>query len=356
MGECGDGKQQKRWQCMRLFHGRLLASGRVPNCIDHFRRDKLSKKTFIYSQGDKMSRRFDYLGDVEAFLAVAENGSFTAGAVVLSTTPSVLSRAVMRLEARLGNQLLRRTTRQVSLTEAGRLYLEQARVAFTLLDDAEREIQGQEGELKGRVRLSVPTTYGHYRLPPLLARFARQYPDVQVELSITNRNVDLVAEGFDLAIRLGHFPDSGLVARKLEDAPLCLVASPRYLEHAGTPQTLEDLRNHVCLPFVMPSTGRIAPWVFKEGENDIDWLPTSTIEISDDVLGVVSLANQGMGICQSYDFIVRDPVERGQLVELLPQLRGRTRPFSVIYVPHRRQSAAARALIDLLTAQPSQPH
>ncbi|TKD43755.1 LysR family transcriptional regulator, partial [Azotobacter chroococcum] len=184
-----------------------------------------------------MGRKFDYLGDVEAFIAVVEHGSFTAGAVALSTTPSVLSRAITRLETRLGRQLLQRTTRRLGLTEAGRLYLEQARSAFTLLDDAEREVQGQEGELAGRVRLSVPTTYGHYRLPPLLARFARQYPRVQVELNITNRNVDLVAEGFDLAIRLGHLPDSGLVARKLEDAALLLIASPEYVRRAGTPQT-----------------------------------------------------------------------------------------------------------------------
>ncbi len=297
-----------------------------------------------------MSRRFDYLGDVEAFLAVVEHGSFTAGAVVLSTTPSVLSRAITRLEARLSNQLLRRTTRRIGLTAAGRLYLEQARTAFALLGDAEREVQGQEGELTGRVRLSVPTTYGHYRLPPLLARFTRQYPNVQVELNITNRNVDLVAEGFDLAIRLGQLPDSGLVARKLEDAALCLVAAPDYLGQAGTPTTLEDLRQHVCLPFVMPSTGRITPWAFKDGQNDIDWQPPPGIRVSDDVLGVVSLAHQGMGICQSYDFIVREPIERGRLVELLPHLRGRTRPFSVVYAPHRSQSAATRALIDLLTA------
>jgi DNA-binding transcriptional LysR family regulator len=296
-----------------------------------------------------MGRKFDYLGDVEAFIAVVEHGSFTAGAVALSTTPSVLSRAITRLETRLGRQLLQRTTRRLGLTEAGRLYLEQARSAFTLLDDAEREVQGQEGELAGRVRLSVPTTYGHYRLPPLLARFARQYPRVQVELNITNRNVDLVAEGFDLAIRLGHLPDSGLVARKLEDAALFLIASPEYVRRAGTPQTLEELRQHVCLPFVMPRTGRLAPWVFRDGERDIDWLPSSSIEISDDVLGVVSLAEQSLGICQSYDFIVRERMERGRLVELLPQLRGRTRPFSVVYAPHRRQSAATRALIDLLT-------
>ncbi|TXD56051.1 LysR family transcriptional regulator [Ralstonia sp. TCR112] len=301
-----------------------------------------------------MGRKFDYLGDVEAFLAVAEHGSFTAGAVALSTTPSVLSRAVTRLEARLGNQLLRRTTRRIGLTDAGRQYLEQARAAFTLLDEAEREAQGEEGELKGRVRLSVPTTYGHYRLPPLLARFAQKHPRVRVELNITNRNVDLVAEGFDLAIRLGHLPDSGLVARKLEDAALCLVASPGYLRRSGWPQSLDALQQHVCLPFVMPSTGRIAPWVFKDGGQDVEWLPPSTLQVSGDVLGVVSLAAQGVGICQSYDFVVRQQLEQGSLVELLPALRGRTRPFSVVYAPHRRQSAATRALIDLLTS--GDPH
>lgn len=298
-----------------------------------------------------MSRKFDYLGDVEVFIAVVEHGSFTGAAVALSTTPSVLSRAVTRLEARLGRQLLQRTTRRVGLTEAGRVYLEQARTAFSLLDDAERVGRGQEGDLTGRVRMSVPTTYAHYRLPPLLAQYNQRYPRVQVELNITNRNVDLIAEGFDLAIRLGQLPDSGLVARKLEEAALLLVASPDYLHRRGRPQTLEALQHHQCLPFIMPRTGRIAPWVFRDEGRDIDWLPGSTIEISDDVLGVVSLAEQGMGICQSYEFIVRDRIQRGQLVEVLPQLRGRSRPFSVLFAPHRRQSAATRAMIDLLARQ-----
>ncbi|MBT1820181.1 LysR family transcriptional regulator [Enterobacter hormaechei] len=297
-----------------------------------------------------MSRKFDYLGDVEVFITVVEHGSFTAAAVVLSTTPSVLSRAVSRLEARLGRQLLQRTTRRVGLTEAGRIYLELARSAFSLLDDAERDGRGQGGDLTGRVKISVPSTYGHYRLPPLLARFSQQHPRVQVELNITNRNVDLIAEGFDLAIRLGQMPDSGLVARKLEEAALLLVASPAYLHRMGVPQTLDELQQHSCLPFIMPRTGRIAPWVFRYDGRDVDWLPRSTFEISDDVLGVVSLAEQGMGICQSYEFIVRDRIERGQLVEVLPHLRGRSRPFSVIFAPHRRQSAATRAMISLLTA------
>lgn len=157
-----------------------------------------------------------------------------------------------------------------------------------------------------------------------------------------------MAEGFDLAIRLGQLPDSGMVGRKLEDAPLLLVAAPDYLKRQGVTQTLEDLEKHLCLLFVMPRTGRLAPGVFRDGGRDVDWLPRSSIETSDDVLGVVSLAEQGIGICQSYEFIVREGLLRGELVEVLPQLRGRSRSFSVIYAPHRRQSAAARAMIELL--------
>ena len=281
---------------------------------------------------------------------MAERESFTAGAVALATTASVLSRAVTRLENRLGAQLLRRTTRRVTLTEAGRRYLDQARTAFALLGDAERDIQGQANALTGRVRMSVPTTWGHHRVPALLARFARQYPQVKVELNITNRSVDLVAEGFDLVIRLGDLPDSGLAARKLADETLCLVASPAYLARAGTPLTLDNLRAHVCLPFILPRTGRIAPWVFRDGGADVEWTAPATIEVSDDVLGVVSLAAAGIGIGQSYDFIVREHVAAGRLVEVLPHLRGRSRPFSVVYAPHRRQSAATRAMIDILVA------
>lgn len=296
-----------------------------------------------------MSRQYDHLGDVEAFVAAVERGSLTAGAAVLGTTPSVVSRAVARLEARLGVQLLRRTTRRLGLTEAGQLYLEQSRAAFALIDEVERNLQDRGGALSGTVRLSVPTTYGHYRLPAKLQAFVEKYPQVQVELGISNRNVDLVAEGYDLAIRLGELPDSGLVARRLEDAPLRLVAAPGYLQRKGTPQSIADLANHACLPFVMPSTGRIAPWLFRKDGRDIDWTASAaTLRVSDDVLGVVSLAEQGMGLCQTYDFIVAERLQRGTLVEVLPALAGRTRAFSLIYAPHRRLSAASRALIETL--------
>ncbi len=297
-----------------------------------------------------MARRFDHLGDVEAFVAASGRGSLTGGAVALGTTPSVLSRAITRLERRLGVQLLRRTTRRLSLTDAGQAYLDQARAAFALIEEAENAVQGRGGSLAGRVRLSVSTTYGHFRLPPKLARFSAAHPQVRVEVSIANRNVDLVAEGFDLAIRLGQLPDSGLAARRLEDAKLRLVASPAYLARAGTPQGIDDLAGHACLSFTMPSTGRPAPWLFSVDGREVDWTPDGAVLVLEDVLGVVSFAAAGMGICQTYDFIVRDRIEAGALVPVLPTMEGRSRPFSIVYPPHRSLSAATRALIDALLA------
>lgn len=269
--------------------------------------------------------------------------------MLLASSPSVLSRAVTRLENRIGAQLLRRTTRRVSLTDTGRLYLDQTRAAFALLGDAERGARGAANTLSGRIRLSVPTTWGHFKAPSLITRFSHMHPGVSVEMNITNRNVDLITEGFDLAVRLGEFTASGLVARKLADEALCLVASPEYLERMGTPSLLESLRDHCCLPFKLPSTGRLTPWVFRDKGADIEWVAPSPITVSDDVLGVVSLAVAGAGIAQTYDFIACSPIAKGELVELLPQLRGRSRPFSVVYAPHRRQAPATRAMIAMLT-------
>jgi DNA-binding transcriptional LysR family regulator len=295
-----------------------------------------------------MSRHFDYLADVEVFTTIADKGTISAAAVALGTTPSVLSRAVSRLEARLGAQLMRRTTRRLSLTDAGQAYLDQARLAFAVLADAEKTVQGADGELTGTIRLSAPTTYAHYKLPALLQPFMDQHPKVMIELSIANRNVDLVSEGYDMAIRLGALPDSGLAARKLGDEELVLVAAPAYLARAGTPQTIADLAGHSCLAFVMPSTGKIPPWLLRDGGGDIEWQPPPRLRVTDDVLGVVSLAQQGMGICQTYRFVAAGPLGRGELVPVLPRHGGRTRPFSLIYPPHRSLSTASRALIAAL--------
>ena len=299
-----------------------------------------------------MARRFDHLADVEALLTVVEHGSLTAAAIVLATTPSVLSRAVARLEAKLGTQLLRRTTRSQSLTDAGRLYVDEARQAFAQVEKAEQAIQGRaqhETHVTGRVRISAPTSFGHQRLPPMLAAFTQRYPDVQVELNITNRNVDLAAEGYDVAIRSGPLPDSSMVGRVLEQADVILVAAPSYLRAAGPLATLDDLQRQRCIAFVRPSTGRVIPWLLRIDGKDVDWLPPPGITVSDDVMGVVTLAAQGLGITSCPAFMAAEKIAAGQLVPVLPALCGRQRTFSLMYAAHRGLSAAARALIDLLT-------
>jgi len=299
-----------------------------------------------------MSRKYDHLSDVETFVTVVDRGSLTAAAVALSTTPSVISRALARLEARLGTQLLRRTTRSLGLTDAGRLYLEQTRTALCLIDDAERAVQAEGGEVTGRIRISAPTTFGHYRLPALLQGFAERYPAVRVDLNISNRNVDLAADDFDFAIRQGVLKDSSLIARKLEDAQLVLVCSPSYVQRRGLPRDLDALAQHDCLTFLLPRTGRAIPWQFMRDGEELDWPPASALEVTEDALGVVSLAEAGLGICQTFRFIAQDRLERGVLVEVLPELKGRSRPFSLIYTPQRRMTAAARALITCLLGQP----
>lgn len=295
-----------------------------------------------------MSRQFDHLADIEVFLIVAEKLSISTAAIYLATTPSVISRTITRLEKKLGIQFFRRTTRHLSLTEAGQLYYEKMQHAFQLIDHAERAIQGKQLQISGKIKLSVPTTYGHYRLPELLQKFLLQYPDIQIEVSISNRNVDLIAEGFDLAIRQGQLPSSTLIARPLELAPLQLVASPEYLKRMGVPQTLEDLNHHQCIAFELPSTGKVTPWFFKNGDNEIQWIPSNRILVKEDILGVVSLAESGLGICQSYSFIVNEKIRQGKLQPVLEGYADHTRPFSLLYAQHKHMSSATRALINFL--------
>lgn len=301
-----------------------------------------------------MARRFDHLSDVEVLLSVVEHGSFSAAAVVLSTTASVLSRAVSRLEARLGAQLLRRTTRSLSLTDAGRRYADEMRAAFTRIEQAEQAIRSTTVQLSGMVRMSVPTSYGKQRLPALLAAYARAYPLVALEVDISNRNVDLVAEGFDLAIRSGPLPSSSMVARTLEVSPLCLVAAPAYLEAAGPLCGLADLARQRCIAFIRPSTGRVIPWHLRDDGRDIDWVPPAGVTVSTDAMGIVWLAEQGMGIALCPRVFAEESLAAGRLVEVLPGLGGRTRTFSVIYPAHRGLSAASRALIEMLVTRHAQ--
>ncbi|WP_363798951.1 LysR family transcriptional regulator [Lysobacter firmicutimachus] len=300
-----------------------------------------------------MTRQFDalMLGSIELFCLSAEAESFTAAALQAGLTPAAVSRAVARLEARLGVQLFVRSTRRVRLTDAGRSYLAHCRLGLNQLAEAEREVSGQQRAPAGKVRISLPTPVAHHLLLPALARFRRAYPDVTLEIQLSNRNIDFTADGFDLAIRGRAPPDSGLVVRKLFDAELTVVAAPDYLQRAGIPRTLEDLAEHDCLQFVLPSSGQAVPWQFRRDGHDLELHTRGGLQCSDDFLGPATLARAGGGLLQTYRFIVAADLERGALQEVLGEYGGRSRPFSLVYPSARHVASRVRALIDFLVAQ-----
>ncbi|MCU1729056.1 LysR family transcriptional regulator [Pseudomonas sp. 7P_10.2_Bac1] len=302
-----------------------------------------------------MTRHFDdvQLGSIELFCLAADTGSFTAAANLAGVTPAAVSRSVARLEERLGVRLFVRTTRQMRLTEGGRLYHQQCRQALTQLVDAEREVTGRQSQPSGLLRISVPTPYAHYRLLPRLPAFRRQFPEVHVDVHISNRNIDFADDGFDLAIR-GRAPnDSGLIARTLEEAELVVVATPEYLREAGTPTSLADLAEHDCIQYQVPSTGRNLPWAFYREGQLIELETTGNCACLDDYLGAVTLVKHGAGLMQTYRFTVREQLERGDLCEVLSEFGGARRPFILLYPHARHVPQRVRAFIDfMIQSQP----
>jgi DNA-binding transcriptional LysR family regulator len=297
-----------------------------------------------------MRRQFDdvQLGSIELFCQAAEAGSFTAAALEAGVTPAAVSRSISRLEARLGVRLFARTTRSIRLTEGGRSYYEHCRQALTQLIEAEREVMGKQQEPAGTLRISLPTTYGHHRVLPLLPEFRARYPQVKVDIHLGNRNIDFVSEGYDMAIRVRAQPDSTLIARHLEDAPLVLVASPDYLARTGEPLSLEALAQHDCIQFELPSSGRRISWLFMEQGREREIISDGGYCCSEDVLGGVTLAKHGAGLFQTYRFIVERELADGSLVEVLQDFRGRSRPFTLLYPQNRYVPLRVRAFIDYL--------
>ena len=297
-----------------------------------------------------MARLFDSqrLGSIELFCLTAQHQGFTTAAKAAGLTPAAVSRSVARLESQLGVRLLERTTRTVRLTDAGRRYHEQCRQALGQLAEAERELSGQQQRPSGLVRASLPTPYGHVRILPLVPAFRQRYPDIELELQVANRNVDIVEEGFDLVVRGRAQPDSQLVARKLEDADLVVVASPAYLRRRKRPRTEHDLAAHPCIQFLLPRSGQPVPWLLRRDGHDFEWPTQGPLRCADDLLATVTLARAGAGVLQTYRFIVEQDLRDGTLVELLPELAGASRPFSLLYPANRHMPLRVRVLIDFL--------
>ena len=295
-----------------------------------------------------MARLFEDLGSIELFCLAAELGGFTLAAQQAGLTPGAVSRAVSRLEGRLGVRLFVRSTRQVRLTDAGQFYLEQCRQALSQIGEAERLLGGQQVRPAGVVRVSMPSAYGQFRILPLIDAFKAKYPEVALTINLFNRNIDFGEDPYDLVIRARPPADSRLVARKLEDAELIVVGSPAYLARAGTPASLDDLARHECVQFELPSSGRRIPWSFTVDGEEVEWPTRGSITCSDDFIGGVVLARHGAGLYQTYRFMAAQALASGELVEVLAAHGGRSRPFSVLYPHGRHLPLRVRVFIDHL--------
>ncbi len=284
--------------------------------------------------------------DLRTFVAVVEAGSFTAAANRLGIATSAASRRMASLEARLGVQLLQRTTRRINLTDTGRSFYERGARILADLDEAEAAVHQEHGELRGKLRIALPLSFsiGHMSKP--IAEFARLYPKVTFDLALNDRCVDLIQEGMDLALRIGHLSDSSLIARRVFDSQTVVCASPAYVEEYGAPKAAEDLRDHHCL--VYGNMSDPTRWVGRDSEGfehsvDVEAVLSAT---SGDLLS--QMAAKGLGIALQPTFIAGELIKRGELLPLLTDYRWPTMPAYAVYPPTRHLSFRVRTFIDFL--------
>lgn len=288
----------------------------------------------------------DRLAELETFVKVAEAGGIGAAANRMGIAKSAVSRRLKDLEERLGVRLVNRTTRRLSLTETGRAYYERAASILVELSEADQSAAAVHGTLCGRLRLAAPLSFGLLHLAPALAEFMAMHEQLSVDLDLNDRRVDLVDEGFDVAVRIGVLEDSSLIARKLFDMRHVLCASPAYLEKHGTPQTTGDLQHHVGLRYSNLPEKRAWMWRDADGLERAAQLSSRMSANNGEML--VSAAEAGLGLCLQPSFIVYRSIEAGRLVPVLAGVNWRTIGGYALYPPGRHLSAKVRALVDFL--------
>ncbi|WP_258394913.1 LysR family transcriptional regulator [Pseudomonas fluorescens] len=287
------------------------------------------------------------MDELSAFVAVAETSSFTAAAKVVGRDATILSRRLTQLEARLGVQLLSRTTRQVNLTEVGALYYQSVRALLDDLDCANQEATNFASTPQGLLRISLPVTFGRRWIAPLLPTFMDRYPNIRVDARYADRHVDVVAEGFDVAIRVGALRDNSLVAHQIAPYRNLLYAAPSYLAAHGQPRTPEELVEFSCLGFTNHSTW--PDWVLKQGTQRRTVRPTGPL-VSDSSEALLQAAIAGIGIIFMPTWLVAPSVRSGELVQLLPDWQGsEERGVYVVMPPGRLIPSKTRLFVDEIT-------
>jgi DNA-binding transcriptional LysR family regulator len=291
----------------------------------------------------------DRLTGIEVFAAAIRLGGLSAAGRELGMSPAMAARHLDALEHRLGVTLVYRTTRRLALTEAGRHFLDKAEPLLANLAEAEDEASATTVAIQGPLRVSVPVSFGVLHIAPLAAAFHRRYPEVTLELGLNDRYVDLMEEGWDLAIRIGRLADSSLIARKLASISMVVVASPAYLAANGAPRTAADLTDHDCLGFTLSQTGGVRTWSF--GVNGEISVPIRAVLKANNGDALAAAAAEGLGIAYMPRFIAAAALSEGRLISLdldTPAID----PGGVYALTHpdRRPAAKTRAWIDFLAA------
>lgn len=270
---------------------------------------------------------------MEIFARVVERGSFAAAAKGSGMTPTMVGNHIRELERRLKGRLLNRTTRRQSLTELGKRYHTRCLEILALVDSAELDAREMQSSPRGRLRVSCPVIYGTRVLVPALAGYLDRHPEVQIELSLNDRFVDLAEEGFDAAIRARVLPDSGLIARPLARSPRIVCASPAYLVRHGHPRTPADLVLHNCLAFTS-TTGPEREWLFPRADSDgVEHIPVRGRLDVNGGLALREAALAGLGIIFQPQVMLQDDLDAGRLVRLFPDWPAPNWPVHVVTLP-----------------------
>lgn len=289
----------------------------------------------------------DKLNAISVFCKVIETQSFTQAANQQNISVAMASKLVSQLEEHLKTRLLQRTTRKIVPTEAGMLYYQHCQAILLDLSEADSSISNMATSLQGNLLISVPRDFGLLYISPNLPKFIELHPNLHVEIEFEDKRVDLVAEGYDLALRIGYMQDSSLVARKISSSPMHFVASPSYLEARGTPLTPDDLEYHQGL-------------LYKSSLNQVHWQSTKANQIqrykiqskvvSNNGMALLEMTKAGLGISNSPSFFVKDALASGELVEILSEYKQKPLDIYVVYPNRRHLPAKVRAFIEFLAS------
>jgi len=286
------------------------------------------------------------LVDLRVFVEVAKRLSFTDAATSLGINKSAASKAVSRIEDRLGVKLLQRSTRKLSLTEEGNRLFEKSSAAFSSITDAEQEITSNQQQLKGKLRIAAPMSYGLTTLVKLIPGFMAKYPRVTVELHLEDKLSEIIGEGFDLAIRIAELQDSGLVVRKLGEIRHVTAASQRYLELNGTPRHPADLQNHRCMIYTLRNQPRV--WKYTGEDKQETSVNVQGSFESNNSLAIRECLVNGLGIALIPEFVVAEDLAAGRLELVLKNYNGFTRNLYAVIPDRKHINSKTRAFIDYM--------